>query len=414
MDSPMETAKKKPKIHYAWVVLIGCTLLFFTIGGLSGNCYPVYSPFIMKEYGFSKTQISLIGSVGSLSATFSVFMTTPLYKKFSLRGGILLAGLMNATAYFLFSLANVYPMFLLASCIKGFSYGIGSLVPIAMIVERWFKTKRTLALSIVSAASGLATIGIPSLITWIIQTYNFHVSFRVSAIVFAALYLIVWLLIRNKPEDMGLTPYEGEEKKKTGENQESEDHPVKTLPNKWWTLLTLAIVAATCVVTCFGNLSLLSTTEGIKPEIVAIVVSTAGASLMGGKLIYGVIATRIGQKKTSLIFGLIGILGIICCCLVKISVALLFFGTVCIGVSASSLVVGSVSWVNDWAEPADRAEHVKVFQGAYNAGCLVNGLLAGILADAFGGTYIPYYAISAGVMVFFILVVDGAYRRQAR
>jgi len=410
----MEQTKKQPKIHYAWVVLIGCTLLFFTIAGLSGNCYPVYSPFIMKEYGFSKTQISLIGSVGSLSATFSVFLTTPLYKKFSLRGGILLAGLLNAAAYFLFSLADSYPLFLLASGLKGFSYGIGSMVPIAMILEKWFKTKRTLALSIVSASSGLATIGVPSLITWIIQTYNFHISFRVSAIAFAALYLLAWLLIRNKPEDMGLAAYEGEEQKKAEKNRVSEDQPVKTLPNRWWMLLTLAIVAATCVVTCFGNLSMLSTTEGIAPEIVAIVVSTAGAALMGGKLIYGVVATKIGQKKTSLFFGIVGIVGLVCCCLVGISVAFLFFGTVCIGIAASSLVVGSVSWVNDWAEPYDRAEHVKVFQSAYNAGCLVNGLLAGILADVFGGSYIPFYAISAGIMVFFILVVDAAYRKQAR
>lgn len=407
------TSKKK-KFHYAWVVLIGCTLLFFTIAGLSGNCFSVYSPFIMKQYGFSKTRISLISSVSSLAATGSVLLTTVLYKKVSLRNGVLIAGLLNAAAYGLFGLADSYPMFLLASALKGFSYGLGSMVPIALIITNWFRTKRTLALSIISASSGLATIGIPSVITWVIQHYGIHVSFLGTAALFAVLYLLVWLLIRSTPEELSLTPYEGQEAPSGEKAVTEESEPVRTLPNKWWTLLTVAIIGATCIVTCYGNLSMHSTVSGIRPEIVAIVVSTAGASLMGGKLLYGVVATAIGQKKTSLLFGIVGVAGLVSCCFTFLSIIFLFAGTVCIGIAASSLVVGSVAWVNDWALPEDRAEHVKAFQTAYNAGSLINGLLAGVLADAFGGSYIPFFALSAGITVLYIVAVDAAYRRQAR
>lgn len=401
------------KFHYAWIVLIGCTLLFFTIAGLSGNCFSVYSPFIMKQYGFSKTKISLISSVSSLASTVSVTLTTALYKKVSLRNSILIAGLLNAAAYGLFGLADSYPLFLIASSLKGFSYGLGSMVPIAIIITNWFRTKHTLALSIISASSGLATVGIPSVITWVIQKYGIHVSFFGTAAIFAVLYLICWLLIRNRPEDLSMTAYEGREKKKDRETEETSE-PVRTLPGKWWTLLTIAIIAASCIVTCYGNLSMHSTVSGIRPETVAIVVSVAGASLMAGKLLYGIVATAIGQKKASFLFGSAGVAGLVLCCLVSVSPVFLFAGTVCIGVAASSLVVGSVSWVNDWASPSDRAEHVKGFQAAYNAGCLINGLAAGIIADAFGGTYVPFFLLSACITVFYIITVNAAYRRQAR
>lgn len=275
---------KSTKIHYAWVVLFGCTLMFFTIAGLSGNVYPVYSPFIMEQYGFSKTKISMISSLASLASTVSVLLTTSLYSKVSLRNGMLLAGLLNAAAFGLFGLADSFPVFLAASFLKGFSYGLGSLVPIAKIIENWFHTKRTLALSIVSAASGLATIGIPSLVTRIIQHYGIHISFYSNAVTFALIYLICWLLIRDDPSEMGLTAYEGAEKrKKTRETKE-----VKPLPSSWWNFLSVALLFATSAVSCFSNLSMLTSTEGFKPETVALVVSVSGASLMTGKLLFGV------------------------------------------------------------------------------------------------------------------------------
>jgi len=407
-----EILEMKPsRLHYSWVVLAGCTLVFFTIAGLSGNVYPVYSPFIMKQYGYSKTQISLIGSLGSLAATFSVFLTTGFYKRFSLRNGILISGLLNAASYVLFGLADSYLFFLAASALKGFSYGLGSMVPISMIIERWFKSKRTLALSIVSAASGLATIGIPSLVTWIIQNYGIHISFFISAAVFAALYLIAWLLIRNDPSELSMTAFEAAEKK-DADTDPSESSSFRPLNERWWMLLSLSMLAATCGVTCYSNLSLLSTTEGFRPETVAIVVSVAGASLMTGKLLFGTIATSIGLKKTSFIFGIIGILGLILCCLVHFGAVFLFLGTVFLGLNLSMIVVGSVAWIKDWALPENRAEHVKVFQSLYNLGCLINGLLIGISADCFGGSYIPFYAISSLVTLAFVIVVLSAYRKQ--
>lgn len=402
---------KKP--HYAWVVLAGCTLLFFTIAGLSGNCYPVYSPFIMKQYGFSKTMISLIGSVSSLSSTLSIILTAYFYKKISLRNGILISGLLNAAAYFLFGIADSYPAFLAASALKGFSYGLGSLVPIAMIIENWFSTGRTLALSVVSAASGLATVGVPSLITWVIKKYGIHTSFLATSAVFAVLYLISWLLIRSRPEDLSLTAYAGKDKKRAGKG-DTDDTSVHPLPDRWWLFLTFSIIAATTLVTCYSSLSMFSSVEGISSETVALVVSTAGASLMIGKLLYGTVSAAIGQKTTSLVFGFTGVAGLLMCCLVSIDQAFLFAGTVCIGISTSSLVVGSVSWVNDWAEPGDRAEHVKIFQSAYNIGSLINGLLAGLMADIFGGSYKPFYAFSAFVAVGFVLTVNAAYVKQKR
>jgi len=402
---------KSLSIHYAWIVLIGCTLTFFTMAGLNINVFSVYSPFIMEQHGFSKTEISMITSINSLAATCSVFLTTLLYKKLSLRNGMLFAGLLNASAYVFLAMADSLPAYLFASCLRGLAFGLGSMVPIAKLIDNWFLTGRTFALSIVSAASGLATLGFPSLITWIIQRYSMRISFLVSAAAFALLYLICWLLIRDDPAEMGLSPYEGKEKEKTGEKQ-SQEHSYRPLDSRWWVLCSAALLASTCCTACFYALSMLSSTEGMKPEAVALVVSVSGASLMVGKLLFGAVSTSAGLKKSSLVFGLFGVLGLTLCCLVRVNPAFLFAGTALLGLTVSMIVVGSVAWITDWAKPEERPEHVKVFQSVYNLGVLIFGFAAGIAADLSKGSYIPFYAASAVIALCFTVFVQLVYRWQ--
>lgn len=407
---------KKQKSHYAWFILAGCALMYFTTTGLGCNNFPVYSPFILKYYGYSKTKVSLISSFSSLTSTLVVLLTTKYYKVFSLKTGLLLSGFLMCLAYVTYGIADNYPLYLLGSVLRGTAYALGSMVPMSIMIDRWFLSKRTLALSIISAASGLATVGVPSVITWMIQHFGMRFSFLVSAAAFLLLYLISWLILRNDPSELDLTPYQDAADKNKGKRSESngEDHTFRHLSEFWWTILSLSVMAGTSAVTSYANLSLLSSTEGFRPETVAIVVSVAGAGMTVGKLLFGSAATKLGLKKTSLIFGLSSVIGLLLCCLSSHGAALLFAGAGLLGLSLSAIIVGSVAWVQDWAQPEDRADHLKVFQSMYNLGSMVFGIMIGIIADFCGGSYVPFYAVAAVIAVYLVIIVQAAYRKQER
>ena len=404
---------KNQRTHYAWFILAGCALMYFTTTGLGCNNFAVYSPFILKTYGYSKTKVSLIGSFSSLASTLVILLTTKYYRKFSLKTGLLLSGFLMCLAYVTYGIAESYPVYLLGSVLRGTAYALGSMVPMSIMIERWFLSKRTLALSIISAASGLATVGVPSVITWMLQRFGMRFSFLASSAVFLLLYLISWLFLRNDPSELGLMPYQDKNGEEESESAE-EEHIYRHLSEFWWMILSLSVMVGTSAVTCYGNLSLLSSTEGYRPETVAIVVSASGAGMTVGKLMFGSAATKFGLKKASFMFGLTSVFGLLFCCLSSFGTVLLFAGAGLLGLSLSTLTVGSVAWVQDWAQPEDRADHLKVFQSMYNLGCMIFGILAGIMADLCGGSYIPFYAAAAVIAAYLVVIVQAAYRKQER
>ena len=137
----------------------------FCTSGLSINAFTVYQPYIIAENGFSNTQASSIITVRSMFAFVSMFLTGVYYKKISLRKGMAVAGLLITSGFMLFGIAENYLTYCIGAVCVGFGYGFGTMVPIAIVLEHWFLKKRTLALSICSAITGVSTFGIPSLIT---------------------------------------------------------------------------------------------------------------------------------------------------------------------------------------------------------------------------------------------------------
>ena len=147
---------KKP--HYAWTVCIGCALLLFCTSGLAVNAFTIYQPFIMEQNGFSNTQTSSIVSFRTFAGLVGMLLSGVFYKKVSLRNGMGLAGIASAAGFALFGLAKTYPVYCLAAAVTGIGYGLGAMIPIAIVIRSWFYESRNLAIGICSAATGLSTV----------------------------------------------------------------------------------------------------------------------------------------------------------------------------------------------------------------------------------------------------------------
>ncbi len=78
-------------IPYRYVICACGTALIFISVGLLSNAFPIYFPFIMEIRGFSNTQISLLTTMRSLTALFSMFAADRYYERLNLKRGIALA-----------------------------------------------------------------------------------------------------------------------------------------------------------------------------------------------------------------------------------------------------------------------------------------------------------------------------------
>ena len=169
---------KKP--HYGWVICLGCTLLLFTTMGLIANVFSVYRPYIIAQLGFSNTQCAMITTIRCLFSLVAMCFIRPFYQKFNIRLGTGIAILICVFSYVIFGLSKSIAGFYTAAAFAGIGYGLGSMFPISLIIDRWFARKKALALSICSIGSGIASIIFPSIITSIIENSSMQAASRHS------------------------------------------------------------------------------------------------------------------------------------------------------------------------------------------------------------------------------------------
>lgn len=405
----------KKRLHYAWFVCFGCALIFFCTCGLSCNVFSVYLPFIMDEFGYTKTQISLFSTTRTLAQMAALGIMGGFYKKLTLRQGMTLAAIINISGYFVYAFADSYGMFLLGNALVGFGYGLSNMVPLSMMLERWFYKDQTMAVSMCSAASGLATIGVPSVITMVIEKRGLRASFLTEGIIMVGLVLLSYLIIRNDPKDKGMHAFgERIRQMSAGTTEpEKEEAPLMTSFDRIL-VYAMGIAGGAVCSAGWGNMSLLATTQGYSASVMAVGITVAGAMLMVCKFLFGFLSEKITLFKTSMLFSFLMAAGTALLLFSGRSQLILYLGYGVFGGAISMITIGVVSWTSDWASEKERDGLKRVFQLLYSIGGMGFTMISGVMADHMGGSYLPSYVILLGCCFFIWFVILRTYRVTAR
>ena len=175
--------KPRQRVHYGWLVCLGCALLLFCTSGLSVNTFTVYQPYILEQNHFTNAQSSMILMVRNVFSLLSMLLAGIYYRHLSLRQGMGLAGLLTTAGFVFFALSRSYFAYCLSGAVIGLAYGVGTMIPISIVLEHWFVQKRTMAISLCSAVTGLSTLGIPTLLTELIERQGLRFAFLMNAAV---------------------------------------------------------------------------------------------------------------------------------------------------------------------------------------------------------------------------------------
>lgn len=406
----------KKKLHYSWIVCFGCVLVYFCSAGLSCNLYPVYQPFLIKEFGFSQTQVALLNTIRTLANMSSLLVLTAFFKKLNLRKGLLVAGAITTAGYFVFSVARVYPMFVLGHILVGFGYGLSCMVPMSMLLERWFRKDLTLAVSICSAASGMATIGLPGLVTASIENRSLNSTFLTEAVIMTVIILLGYVIIKDRPEEMHLRPFGDNEVggiagMQTEEAAVSPDGARTGLSKKELipAIIMVFFMGGICG-TGWSCMSLLASTQGYSSAIMATAVTCAGAALMASKFLFGWMAEKFTLYKTTQVFHVALILGGVMLIFSGAGAWMLLLGCLIYGGAISMITVGMVSWTKDWVIPKERDGLKKTIAMAYTVGSMLCGVMPGIVADL-TGSYVPAYIWFTAASVICMIIMAYTYRK---
>ncbi|MDR1829128.1 MAG: MFS transporter, partial [Methylobacteriaceae bacterium] len=386
----------------------GC-LQTFVIVGLTSGVFSVYLPYLINDYHFTNTQTSTLIALRASLAFAALFLMTGYLRLLDIRLGLAVAGLCSAASFFLYGFAaDNYPVALVAACLAGMAYGFGGMVPVTIIIGRWFKDHNATALGFCAAGSGVAAIAGPIAITALTETFSVPAAFTVESGVITLIVAVIFLLVRNRPID---TPTEPD-----APAPEVGGVPVAPAEGPGMSrrgfLLMLAGITMLGGFATTGNahLAVLFRSEGFTAVEIALLLSAEGIAMTVGKGLFGVIADAVGTFRANFLYFLVAIAGYALCMVSARThdTALAVTAVSLAGVGLSLATVGLAVWVTELSSAAEFERNVKRMQIAYVSGAVLVGVMPGFLADTLG-SYIPAYIIFTGFAAATMVIVQTQY-----
>lgn len=216
------------KLHYAWVVAGVTFFVLLITAGIRATPAILMIP-LEHEFGWSRAAISgaiainiaLFGIIGPFAASF--------IDRYGLRKMVLLALALLTVGVALSSTMHAqWQLTLFWGILVGSGTGVTAMVLAAIVVNRWFDERRGLVLGLLSAANATGQLVFLPVLAKIVTAHGWRsVTYTVAAVA-ALVFLIVLVLLRDKPSDLGLLPY-GAKEEAPASTQNVARKPVRAL-----------------------------------------------------------------------------------------------------------------------------------------------------------------------------------------
>ncbi|MCD6571170.1 MAG: MFS transporter [Deltaproteobacteria bacterium] len=193
------------KIFYGWWIVTAVFIVLFA--GLCSGFYTVsvFLEPLQKTFGWSRTEISL----GFTIAALLVGLCSPLVGlavsklgvKKVLSFGSIVMGLALIMLGFIQQLWQYYALFVVLAV----GLACVGLVPCQTIISFWFEKRRGTAMGIIMTGIGLGGMVMVFLTSMAVDAFDWRWAYRLlGAVQFIIVLPVVLVVIKDKPEDIGL------------------------------------------------------------------------------------------------------------------------------------------------------------------------------------------------------------------
>ena len=391
---------------YYYAIMVFATFLMMFVGTQTSASFSIMVNAVKESAGFSGTESSMIFTVRNISAMIFVFFGNKYFEKLGSRLAVTSAfgfGII-AMVIMMFAGTNIM-MYYAGAVVLGAAYAYTMMLPMALVIRKWFNKSRALAMSLASAGTGLSGFVMSPILQSTVNNQGVDVAFRLMAIVFAVVGIVYFLIARTNPEDVGLEPYGGYDYVEESKGKDSKEKPVVASTN------TKAVIGFIAAALLMGMMSPVSqshfvmhfTNLGYDSMLVATAYGVVGLTLLISKLGFGALSKFLPFHVQSVLF-------LLC---YTVSLALTFFTAsmgvvswapfaICIifGVAGAVCSLGYPNWIADFSTRDDYPAKAKNAQFAYQLGEIIAVSIPGMICDA-TGSYTAWY----GIATFFSIIV---------
>jgi MFS family permease len=414
-------SRANPGIFYGWKNVTAA----FTGMAL---CYAMFTVFafgtfvkpLEAEFGWQRGEMSLALTMTNIAVVIASPSLGFLIDRLGVRRVLIPSTILMAfaVASMIFLSRNIwhfYAMFLLIPIL-----GAGTLPQsYSRVIIAWFARRRGIALGISLAGFGVGAAVIPTFAQYMIEHHGWRMAYLgfAAAILFIALPM-VFFLIRETPEEMGLSP-DGDTPGQPLDNDGIS--PPATAPNvglsgresagtrSYWLILISFLLVGVGITSILAHLVPMLIGRGVAPGMAALAMSSLGLGLIFGRILAGYLMDRFFAPYVAAIF-LLGLVAGMVILALGASGLPVFIAAVLVGMATGSEISEIAYIVSRYFGPRAFAFNYGIMFAAFQVGSAFGPPIMGAYFDQ-AGNYVGALWMLTGVVLLgtFLITLLGKY-----
>ncbi|MFC1942271.1 MFS transporter [Chloroflexota bacterium] len=298
------------RFYYGWVIVASLFMICVILYGIHFS-FGLFFKSIESEFNLTRTATSAVVSANFILAGISSVWAGWASDKYGPRIVFFFMGLFTGTSLLLTSQTNSFwQLFITYSLLL--SMGTGAIyVMLASTVSRWFNRKRGLALGLAGAGTGIGTMIMAPFATYVIITLGWRMSYLVVGLIAWIVVIPLAWLFKREPREIGGLPNvvnsnsRGIETEENGIGAATSSLMGIAKRRSFWLLIFVWLFFGSYIFLIFTHLVPHITDIGFSAGKAAQVVSLIGLGAIIGRVLMGIVADKIGRKKTTIITSLL-------------------------------------------------------------------------------------------------------------
>lgn len=195
------------RVHYSWLILI-VTFFSIIVAGITMSSSGVFLDPLEKEFQWDRSTIALAFAVSlflyGISGPFMAALLEVIgLKKMMLSAMSTLIVGMTLT----FWMSQSWQLIIIWGGIIGLGASLFLTVLSPYVANHWFVKRRGLAVGILTASTATGQLILLPVLAIIIEHYSWRWAMGLILLLSTMMFVMIAMFIKNKPQDIGLTPY---------------------------------------------------------------------------------------------------------------------------------------------------------------------------------------------------------------
>jgi MFS family permease len=287
---------------------MACFLLLFFQAGARFSFGVMFKP-MLAEFGWDRASISLAFFLNMTFFALTMSLAGRLYDRYGPKWIIFVSTLFLAAGYGCIAIIDSLLEFhIYYGIMAAIGTGGASIPLIASLMSKWFDKHRGLAISLALSGNCIGQFMLVPLFSQVVIRFGWRASYAVIGLLILAVNtVIVLLVVKGKPQDLGLMPYghKNQNRSETIDEKASPDSATTAkdlnlkqamATSSFWLFLLAMFVCGSGDFLVITHLIPMVTDFNISAPIAANMLAWFGLLSMGGILIAGPLSDLIGNK----------------------------------------------------------------------------------------------------------------------